>query len=159
MCDVHNQTQIYKFWWISYHLHKSMYFIMTWCQNKFYSIPTNAKKFHTRIMPINKNNLKFCVSCWRARVTCQVAQHELFSTTIDCAISLWRYACFMESLFLSWHNVNPIKYTTTCNDELCISFQDRSTFNQLCLDLDSSKSSFLASILLLRVLEFYAKNS
>ena len=45
------------------------------------------------------------------------------------------------------------------NAELCTGFQDCFPIKQHCLDLGLSEQNYLASILLLRFLEFYTKES
>ena len=54
------------------------------------------------------SKLKIFVNCWRVSVPALHTQYEFFSTTIDCAISLQRYAGFFEFLLLSWRNVKHL---------------------------------------------------
>ena len=81
-------------------------------------------------------------------------QYKFFSTIIDCAISLQRYACFLFACFFLFELT---RRKTPRNAELWAGSQSWSPIKQLCLDLDLSEKSCLASILLLRFLESCAK--
>ena len=68
-----------------------------------------------------------------------------------------RYITAKICLFSGFFTFELTQRKTPHNAELCASFQNCSPIKQLCLDLDLSEKSCLASILLLRFLEFYAK--
>ena len=96
--------------------------------------------------------LKIFVNYWRASVTCLAYPVWVFFN------HNWLHCITAKiCLVFGFFNFELTQRKTPCDAELCASFQNCSPIKQLCLDLDLSEKSCLASILLLRFLESCAK--
>ena len=125
---------------------------MTWRHNKFFFF---SKKIchtimrHNDIIKLNQFSLwiveDYLLSAWHT-------QEKFLSNN-----SLLRDISAKICLFLDVFTFELTQRETPRNAELCASFQNCSPIKQLCLDLDLAEKNCLASILLLRFLESYAK--
>ena len=96
--------------------------------------------------------LKTFVNYWRASVTCLAYPVWVFFN------HNWLHCITAKiCLVFGFFNFELTQRKTPCDAELYASFQNCSPIKQLCLDLDLSEKSCLASILLPRFPEFYAK--
>ena len=97
--------------------------------------------------------LKIFVNCWRASCYLPgIPNISIFSTIIDCAISLQRYACFLDFLFLSWHNVKRPH-----NAELWIGLRTAHLTSSFIFTLGSLREKLSCINPITHFLEFYAK--
>ena len=97
--------------------------------------------------------LKIFVNCWGASCYLPgIPNISIFSTIIDCAISLQRYACFLGFLFLSWHNVKRPH-----NAELWIGLRTAHLTSSFVFTLGSLREKLSCINPITHFLEFYAK--